>query len=147
MPKYLAHVSYTGEGLKGLLKDGGTKRREVVVQLAKSLGGKLEAIYYALGEDDLFYIGVDAMPHQELERAGLWAAIATIMSEERRARLATGNSDRRSNNGASYMWSAAKREAHRRRSCAGQPNTSPVLASPDIGEARGDPLQPFSLPV
>ena len=56
MPKYLAHVSYTVEGLKGLLKDGGTKRREVVVKLAESLGGKLEAFYYALGEDDLFVI-------------------------------------------------------------------------------------------
>ena len=56
MPKYLAHVSYTIEGLKGLLKDGGTKRREVVVKLAESLGGKLEAFYYALGEDDLFVI-------------------------------------------------------------------------------------------
>ena len=56
MPKYLAHVSYTVEGLKGLLKDGGTKRREVVVKLAESLGGKLETFYYALGEDDLFAI-------------------------------------------------------------------------------------------
>ena len=56
MPKYLAHVSYKVEGLKGLLKDGGTKRREVVEQLAKSLGGKLEAFYYALGDDDLFVI-------------------------------------------------------------------------------------------
>ncbi len=56
MPKYLAHASYTVEGLKGLLKDGGTKRREVVDQLAKSLGGKLEAFYYAFGDDDLFVI-------------------------------------------------------------------------------------------
>jgi uncharacterized protein with GYD domain len=56
MPKYLAHVSYTVDGLKGLLKDGGTKRREVVVKLAESLGGKLETFYYALGEDDLFAI-------------------------------------------------------------------------------------------
>ena len=56
MPKYLAHVSYTTEGLKGLLKDGGTKRREVVVKLAESLGGKLEVFYYALGDDDLFVI-------------------------------------------------------------------------------------------
>ncbi len=56
MPKYLAHVSYTVDGLKGLLKDGGTKRREVVVKLAESLGGNLEAFYYALGEDDLFAI-------------------------------------------------------------------------------------------
>ena len=56
MPKYLAHVSYTVDGLKGLLKDGGTKRREVVIKLAESLGGNLEAFYYALGEDDLFAI-------------------------------------------------------------------------------------------
>ena len=34
MPKYLAHASYTAEGLKGLLKDGGSKRREAVEQLA-----------------------------------------------------------------------------------------------------------------
>ena len=56
MPKYLAHASYTVEGLKGLLKDGGTKRREVVEQLAKSLGGTVEAFYYAFGDDDLFVI-------------------------------------------------------------------------------------------
>ena len=56
MPRYLAHASYTVEGLKGLLKDGGTKRREVVEQLAKSLGGTVEAFYYAFGDDDLFVI-------------------------------------------------------------------------------------------
>jgi hypothetical protein len=32
MPKYLFHGSYTEEGLKGLLKDGGTKRQEAVKQ-------------------------------------------------------------------------------------------------------------------
>jgi uncharacterized protein with GYD domain len=59
MPKYLAHASYTVEGLKGLLKDGGTKRREAVEQLAKGLGGlggTVEAFYYAFGDDDLFVI-------------------------------------------------------------------------------------------
>ena len=56
MPKYLAHASYTIEGLKGLLKDGVTKRREAVEQLAKSLGGTVEAFYYAFGDDDLFVI-------------------------------------------------------------------------------------------
>ena len=56
MPKYLAHASYTLEGLKGLLKDGGTKRREVIEQLAKGLGGTLEAFYYAFGDDDVFAI-------------------------------------------------------------------------------------------
>ena len=56
MPKYLAHASYTADGLKGLLKDGGSKRREAVEQLAKGVGGTVEAFYYAFGEDDLFVI-------------------------------------------------------------------------------------------
>lgn len=56
MPKYLFQASYIGEGLKGLLKDGGSKRRETIEQLAKGMGGKLEAFYYAFGDDDLFVI-------------------------------------------------------------------------------------------
>ena len=56
MPKYLVNASYTEAGLKGLLKDGGSKRREAVAQLAKGLGGTLEAFYYAFGDDDVFTI-------------------------------------------------------------------------------------------
>jgi uncharacterized protein with GYD domain len=56
MAKYLITASYTQEGVKGLLKDGGTRRREVVENLAKGLGGSLEAFYYAFGDDDLIVI-------------------------------------------------------------------------------------------
>ncbi|HSQ84294.1 MAG TPA: GYD domain-containing protein [Desulfobacterales bacterium] len=56
MPKFLSRTSYTGEGLKGLLKDGGTKRKQAMERFAESLGGKLEAFYYAFGDDDLFAI-------------------------------------------------------------------------------------------
>ena len=56
MPKYLVNASYTEAGLKGLLKDGGSKRREAVAQLVKGLGGTLEAFYYAFGDDDIFAI-------------------------------------------------------------------------------------------
>jgi uncharacterized protein with GYD domain len=56
MPKYLITASYTQEGVKGLLKDGGTRRREVVENLAKGLGGSIEAFYYAFGGDDLIVI-------------------------------------------------------------------------------------------
>ena len=38
MPKYLFHANYVGEGIKGLLKDGGSKRRAVVETLFQSLG-------------------------------------------------------------------------------------------------------------
>ena len=56
MAKYLIRASYTQEGLQGLLKDGGTKRRAVVEKMAKGLGGTLESFYYAFGEDDLVSI-------------------------------------------------------------------------------------------
>ena len=56
MPKYLFQGAYMGEGLKGLLKEGGSKRRETVEQTLKGMGGTLEAFYYAFGEDDVFAI-------------------------------------------------------------------------------------------
>ncbi len=56
MAKYLFHACYTEEGLKGLLKEGGSSRREAVVLALKGLGGTLEAFYYAFGDTDLFGI-------------------------------------------------------------------------------------------
>jgi len=52
MAKYLAQFSYTKDGLQGVLKEGGTKRREATEQLVKAMGGKLEAYYFAFGDCD-----------------------------------------------------------------------------------------------
>jgi uncharacterized protein with GYD domain len=59
MPKYLVMASYTAEGIKGVLKDGGTKRRQAGEAALKSVGGRLEAFYFAFGEHDIYAI-VDA---------------------------------------------------------------------------------------
>jgi uncharacterized protein with GYD domain len=59
MPKYLIQASYTAEGLKGLQKDKASGRRNAVAQAVEGIGGRLEAIYYSLGKDDVFVI-VDA---------------------------------------------------------------------------------------
>ncbi len=56
MAKYLFQGSYTVEGLRGVLREGGTKRRDAVAQLVQGLGGTLEALYYAYGGDDFFII-------------------------------------------------------------------------------------------
>src|ERR1039457_105731 len=82
MAKYLAQISYTAEGAKGLIKDGGTKRHDAVEQFTKELnsaavqppltmtccsmeavehmvkgvGGTLESFYYAFGDFDLIFI-------------------------------------------------------------------------------------------
>lgn len=56
MPKYLLQVSYTADGARGVLKDGGTKRQAAARALVESVGGKLEALYFAFGECDVFAI-------------------------------------------------------------------------------------------
>ncbi|NML62202.1 GYD domain-containing protein [Massilia sp. RP-1-19] len=57
MPKFLFEASYLSEGLNGLIKEGGTRRRGAVDELFKSLGGAVEAFYYAFGDQDVFIIG------------------------------------------------------------------------------------------
>jgi uncharacterized protein with GYD domain len=42
--------------VKGLLKDGGSKRRTAVQNIVESVGGTVESFYYAYGEDDAFII-------------------------------------------------------------------------------------------
>ena len=56
MPKYLIQANYVGEGLKGLLKEGGSSRRAAVEKLFGSVGGRVESFYYAFGDTDLFII-------------------------------------------------------------------------------------------
>jgi len=54
--KYLFSVSYTDEGARGLRKEGGTKREHAARMAAESLGGKIEAFYFAFGKDDAVVI-------------------------------------------------------------------------------------------
>jgi len=56
MTKYLIQANYVGEGVKGLLKEGGTSRRAAVEKGVQSLGGTLESFYYAFGETDAYLI-------------------------------------------------------------------------------------------
>lgn len=56
MPKILWSGSYTQQGTKGVLSDGGTKRREVVEKMLASVGGRLECLYFSFGSDDVMLI-------------------------------------------------------------------------------------------
>jgi len=70
MPKYLITASYTVEGVKGLAKDGGTKRRQAAEAAIKSAGGRLEAFYFAFGEHDAYVI-LDAPDNAAVAAASL----------------------------------------------------------------------------
>ncbi len=56
MPKYLVRGNYTPEGVKGLMKDGGTGRRAALDAAMKSIGGKLDGLYFALGDTDVYVL-------------------------------------------------------------------------------------------
>ena len=62
MSKYPFEANYVGDGIKGLMREGGTKRRDAVVEALKSVGGSLESFYYAFGETDV--VGVFDIPEQ-----------------------------------------------------------------------------------
>ncbi len=56
MPRYLLQANYVGEGIKGLLKEGGTSRRSAAEKAIKSVGGTMEAFYFAFGDTDAYVV-------------------------------------------------------------------------------------------
>jgi uncharacterized protein with GYD domain len=56
MPKYLLQVSYTLDGVRGVVAKGGSARKSAAQAAAKSLGGKLDSFYFAFGESDVFTV-------------------------------------------------------------------------------------------
>jgi uncharacterized protein with GYD domain len=70
MPKFLLMASYTADGVKGVMKDGGTKRKQAAEAALKSVGGRVEAVYFALGEYDLYAV-VDAPDNATVTAAAM----------------------------------------------------------------------------
>ena len=56
MPKYLLKASYNAEGVRGVMKEGGSKREAAARALVKSLGGKVESFYFCHGDADAIVI-------------------------------------------------------------------------------------------
>ena len=74
MPRYLFQASYTVEGIRGLMKEGGSSRAAVIEGAVKSMGGSLDAFYFAFGESDVYAIA--ELPDEESAAAISLAATA-----------------------------------------------------------------------
>jgi uncharacterized protein with GYD domain len=74
MAKYLLKVSYSADGLKGVMREGGTSREKVVDSALAGIGGSLESFYFAFGTDDVYVIA-DVPDH-----AAAMAMAATVAS-------------------------------------------------------------------
>jgi uncharacterized protein with GYD domain len=79
MGKYLFIGSYTAEGAKGVLKEGGTARRAVTEKLVASAGGTIEAYYFGFGSDD-FYLIADLPSHAAAVAGALTTAASGSLS-------------------------------------------------------------------
>ena len=87
MPKYLVEGSYTAQGLKNLQKDRAEGRTAAIKAAMQSVGGKLEAIYWCLGEYDVVAIA-DLPDHASAAAVGI-AASASGMVRTRTTQLLT----------------------------------------------------------
>ncbi|MGE5327204.1 MAG: GYD domain-containing protein [Deltaproteobacteria bacterium] len=56
MPKFLIQASYSSEGIKGLAMDKASGRKAAVAAAIKSVGGKLECMYYSFGDYDVVLV-------------------------------------------------------------------------------------------
>ena len=74
MAKYLLKVSYSAEGIKGVIKEGGTSRVAAVEKTVAGMGGSLEGFYFAFGDTDVYVIA-DVPDH-----ASAMAVAATVGS-------------------------------------------------------------------
>jgi uncharacterized protein with GYD domain len=82
-------VSYTKAGVRGVAKEGASSRRDAVEHAIESLGGEVEAVYFAFGEADVYVIG--ELPDNESAAAlslaanvseGLTAETVVLMTPE-----------------------------------------------------------------
>jgi uncharacterized protein with GYD domain len=56
MPKFLIEANYTSKGLRALAQEKPSSRQAVLKETLASLGGKLEGVYYALGDRDVYVV-------------------------------------------------------------------------------------------
>ena len=56
MTNYLVTASYSPEGARGVLKNGGTARADAVSKAVQGLGGTMHSFHFAFGGDDAIVI-------------------------------------------------------------------------------------------
>jgi uncharacterized protein with GYD domain len=101
MPKYLIQASYNAEGVRGLLKDGGSKRKQAADELIKSLGGKTEGFYFAFGDNDALVI-VDAPDNVSVAAASLAVSASGLVTTKTTVLLTPEEIDQAAKKSAKY---------------------------------------------
>jgi len=56
MPKYMWKVSYSADGVRGIVKQGAVDRAAQIGQITAANGGTVESFYFAFGDTDVYVI-------------------------------------------------------------------------------------------
>jgi uncharacterized protein with GYD domain len=79
MARYLIEASYTREGMQGVMKEGGSGRRDAIGKLLADLGGSLESFYFAFGKTDA-YVTVEVPDNITAAAIGMTVAASGAVS-------------------------------------------------------------------
>lgn len=102
MAKYLLKVSYSADGLKGVMKEGGTSRVKAVERALGGLGGSLESFYFAFGSDDVYVIAEAPDHTAAIAMAAAVGTSGAISSYETVVLLSPADIDRAMNVAVDY---------------------------------------------
>jgi uncharacterized protein with GYD domain len=80
--KYLLKVSYSVEGIKGVISSGGSARVTAVEKALSGVGGSLESFYFAFGSDDVYVICDVPSPAAAVAMAGTVGASGAVSKYE-----------------------------------------------------------------
>lgn len=101
MPKYLYQGSYTPDGVAGLMKDTASGRRTAIKAAVKSVGGKLDAMYFGFGAEDVMVI-LDLPDNVAAARMGVAVALSGMVSGITTPLLTVEEMDKALTKGAKY---------------------------------------------
>jgi uncharacterized protein with GYD domain len=102
MAKYLVKVSYSPDGMKGVISGGGTARVAAVEKALSGVGGSLESFYFAFGDDDVYVIAELPSQAAAVALAGTVAASGAVSNYETVVLLAPSEVDEARNIAVDY---------------------------------------------
>lgn len=101
MPKFLVQGNYSPDGIKGVLKEGGSGRKEAVEAAVQGMGGKVELVYYAFGDVDV-YVVVDVPDNVTALALSMGVASTGLVSVKTTVLLTVDEVDRATKKTLSY---------------------------------------------
>jgi uncharacterized protein with GYD domain len=107
LAKFMVQASYSAEGLNGLIKDSAKAREAAVGKMLSAAGGKLEAIYWSLGDAD-GYVVCDLPDNVTAAAVALMVSASGAVRTKTTALFTAAEMDQAIGQGVTYRAPGAK---------------------------------------